>query len=99
MKKQNTGYQHSRGVIADNALAALVHDPLFRCRIETNKIKVRAVINVKRSITGATSPVLNGWQPSIEHWACAHPTINFCTSPHLDRKLVVIFYTRNHAGL
>ena len=37
MKKQNTGYQHSRGAIADDALAALMHDPLFRCRIETNK--------------------------------------------------------------
>ena len=37
IKKENTGYQHSRGTIADNALAALMHDPLFRCRVETNK--------------------------------------------------------------
>ena len=30
-------YQHQKGVIKDNALAALVHDPLFRHRVEKNK--------------------------------------------------------------
>ncbi|HEJ9400030.1 TPA: ribosome alternative rescue factor ArfA [Proteus mirabilis] len=30
-------YQHQKGVIKDNALAALVHDPLFRQRVEKNK--------------------------------------------------------------
>lgn len=30
-------YQHQKGVIKDNALAALVHDPLFKQRVEKNK--------------------------------------------------------------
>ncbi|MTD39373.1 ribosome alternative rescue factor ArfA [Erwinia sp. CPCC 100877] len=29
-------YQHKRGKIQDNALEALLHDPLFRQRIEKN---------------------------------------------------------------
>lgn len=37
MKKQKSSHQHSRGIIRDNALAALMCDPLFRCRIESNK--------------------------------------------------------------
>ena len=30
------GYQHKKGVIRDNAIEALLHDPLFKVRIETN---------------------------------------------------------------
>lgn len=30
-------YQHKRGEIKDNALEALLHDPLFRQRVEKNK--------------------------------------------------------------
>ncbi|OAT27430.1 alternative ribosome-rescue factor A [Proteus myxofaciens] len=30
-------YQHQKGVIKDNALAALVHDPIFKQRVEKNK--------------------------------------------------------------
>ena len=30
-------YQHQRGVIKDNAIQALLHDKLFRQRIERNK--------------------------------------------------------------
>jgi len=30
-------YQHTKGQIKDNALEALLHDPLFRQRIEKNK--------------------------------------------------------------
>jgi alternative ribosome-rescue factor len=37
MKRDKPHYQHQRGVITDNALAALIGDPLFRCRVETNK--------------------------------------------------------------
>ncbi|MBK5074397.1 ribosome alternative rescue factor ArfA [Budviciaceae bacterium CWB-B4] len=29
-------YQHQKGTIQDNALQALLHDPLFRQRIEKN---------------------------------------------------------------
>ncbi|GAA4492991.1 ribosome alternative rescue factor ArfA [Pseudaeromonas paramecii] len=37
MSKQPLPHQHQRGEIADNALAALVTDPLFRNRIEQNR--------------------------------------------------------------
>ncbi|WP_455426649.1 alternative ribosome-rescue factor A [Dryocola sp. LX212] len=30
-------YQHNKGVIKDNAIEALLHDPLFRQRVEQNK--------------------------------------------------------------
>ncbi|EMI5493017.1 alternative ribosome-rescue factor A [Providencia stuartii] len=30
-------YQHKRGKIKDNAIEALLHDPLFRQRVEKNK--------------------------------------------------------------
>lgn len=33
----NDNYRHTKGVIQDNALAALLHDPLFRQRREKNK--------------------------------------------------------------
>ncbi|MCC8367070.1 alternative ribosome-rescue factor A [Xenorhabdus sp. PB61.4] len=32
-----TTYRHKKGVIKDNAIEALLHDPLFRQRIEKNK--------------------------------------------------------------
>jgi alternative ribosome-rescue factor len=30
-------YQHKKGVIKDNAIEALLHDPLFRQRVEKSK--------------------------------------------------------------
>lgn len=30
-------YQHQKGIIKDNAIEALLHDPLFRQRVERNK--------------------------------------------------------------
>ncbi len=30
-------YQHKKGVIKDNAIEALLHDPLFRQRVERSK--------------------------------------------------------------
>ncbi len=52
-------YQHQRGVIKDNAIHALLHDKLFRQRVERNK-KGKAVINVKQniSVVGAKSPII-----------------------------------------
>ncbi len=29
-------YRHTKGIITDNALQALLHDPLFRQRVEKN---------------------------------------------------------------
>lgn len=39
-------YQHTKGQIKDNAIEALLHDPLFRQRVEKNK-KEKGVICVK----------------------------------------------------
>ena len=52
-------YQHQRGVIKDNAIHALLHDKLFRQRVERNK-KGKGVINVKQNISfvGAKSPII-----------------------------------------
>ena len=41
-------YQHTKGQIKDNAIEALLHDPLFRQRVEKNK-KGREVICVKQT--------------------------------------------------
>lgn len=30
-------YQHKKGTIRENALEALLHDPLFRARVEVNQ--------------------------------------------------------------
>lgn len=53
-------YQHTKGQIKDNAIEALLHDPLFRQRIEKNK-KGKEVICVKTSMqNGVTGrPVAN----------------------------------------
>ncbi|QUG74082.1 ribosome alternative rescue factor ArfA [Erwinia sp. E602] len=32
-----TRYQHKKGIIRDNALEALLHDPLFKIRVEENQ--------------------------------------------------------------
>lgn len=32
-----TTYQHKKGIIRDNAIEALLHDPLFKQRIEVNQ--------------------------------------------------------------
>lgn len=42
-------YQHTKGQIKDNAIEALLHDPLFRQRVEKNK-KGREVICVKTNM-------------------------------------------------
>lgn len=48
-------YQHTKGQIQDNAIEALLHDPLFRQRIEKNK-KEKGVIyekgNMQNGVTG-----------------------------------------------
>lgn len=53
-------YQHTKGQIKDNAIEALLHDPLFRQRVEKNK-KGKEVICVKASMqNGVTGrPVAN----------------------------------------
>ena len=52
-------YQHQRGVIKENAIQALLHDRLFRQRIERIR-KAKAAINVKRNtrIVITKSPII-----------------------------------------
>lgn len=42
-------YQHKRGQIKDNAIEALLHDPLFRQRVEKTR-KGKEVITVKQNM-------------------------------------------------
>ncbi len=42
-------YQHTKGQIKDNAIEALLHDPLFRQRVEKIK-KEKAVICEKENM-------------------------------------------------
>lgn len=47
-------YQHKKGQIKDNAIEALLHDPLFRQRVEKIR-KAKEVICVKvNTVTGGT---------------------------------------------
>ncbi len=45
-------YQHTKGQIKDNAIEALLHDPLFRQRVEKKIRKGKEAINVKTNMQG-----------------------------------------------
>ncbi|EEB47901.1 hypothetical protein PROVALCAL_00039 [Providencia alcalifaciens DSM 30120] len=54
-------YQHKRGEIKDNAIEALLHDPLFRQRVEKNKKGKEVMqgrVKIVRRVTGR--PVVIG---------------------------------------
>ena len=52
-------YQHTKGVVKDNAVMALLHDKLFRQRVE-KKRKGKAVTNAKQNMRaiGLKSPMI-----------------------------------------
>ena len=52
-------YQHTKGVVKDNAVMALLHDKLFRQRVE-KKRKGKAVTNAKQNMRaiGLKSPII-----------------------------------------
>ncbi len=52
-------YQHTKGQIKDNAIEALLHDPLFRQRVEKNKKGKGSYMRKKENmaIGGAGRPV------------------------------------------
>ncbi|EIQ53258.1 hypothetical protein SF123566_7231 [Shigella flexneri 1235-66] len=51
-------YQHTKGQIKDNAIEALLHDPLFRQRVEKNKKgKVVTCVKVNMAIGVTGRPV------------------------------------------
>ncbi len=48
-------YQHTKGQIKDNAIEALLHDPLFRQRVEKTRKGKEAInvkINMQEGLTG-----------------------------------------------
>lgn len=48
-------YQHTKGQIKDNAIEALLHDPLFRQRVEKTgrgKVATNVKINMWGGMTG-----------------------------------------------
>ena len=52
-------YQHTKGVVKDNAVMALLHDKLFRNALRKN-VKVKAVTNAKQNMRaiGLKSPMI-----------------------------------------
>ena len=58
--ENQTVYQHTRGIVKDNAIMALLHDKLFRQRIEKN-VKAKAVTNVKQNtqVKCSKNPMIN----------------------------------------
>ncbi len=54
-------YQHKKGQIKDNAIEALLHDPLFRQRVEKIR-KAKEVICVK--VNTVTGELGGQWQES-----------------------------------
>jgi Uncharacterized protein conserved in bacteria len=63
-----TKYRHTKGQIQDNAIEALLHDPLFRQRVEKNvkgKGSYRRKENTTKAVTGR--PVVN-YQTINYHW-------------------------------
>ncbi len=53
-------YQHKKGVIQDNAIQALLHDPLFRQRVEKNLKGKGSYSRKDKKGKGA------GWEGSIK---------------------------------
>lgn len=61
-------YQHTKGQIKDNAIEALLHDPLFRQRVEKNK-KGKGVIYVKVNMhNGVTGRPVASKLIAFYHW-------------------------------
>ncbi len=53
-------YQHTKGVVKDNAVMALLHDKLFRQRVEKKRKGKEAVTNAKQNMRaiGLKSPMI-----------------------------------------
>lgn len=47
-------YQHKKGQIKDNAIEALLHDPLFRQRVEKIRKAKEAICAKVNTVTGGT---------------------------------------------
>lgn len=71
-------YQHKRGQIKDNAIEALLHDPLFRQRVEKIRKEKEAILgkeNIKEMVTGR--PVVISYS-TYYHWLFSYYFL-FCS--------------------
>lgn len=70
-------YLHKKGVIQDNALQALLHDPLFRQRVEKNSKGKGSYRRKEKNMKGVN------WEGSVK---CLKQTFNtaflICTVCH-----------------
>ena len=76
-------YQHTKGQIKDNAIEALLHDPLFRQRVEKNKKGKGSYMKRK---TWQSGELGGQWQESkslFYHWPSAFR--------HLLRAVILLF--------
>ena len=66
-------YQHTKGQIKDNAIEALLHDPLFRQRVEKNKKRERQLHAKKENmaIGGTGRPDGKKVKLLLYHWPSA----------------------------
>lgn len=79
-------YQHTKGQIKDNAIEALLHDPLFRQREKTRKGKeaINVKINMQEGLIGR--PVASK-RIAFYHWPSASLLIkNGCFVLSADRE-------------
>lgn len=76
-------YQHTKGQIKDNAIEALLHDPLFRQRVEKNK---KGKGSYLRKGKHGNRKLGGQWQESealFYHWP-------FCFSERL--RAIILFF-------
>lgn len=68
-------YQHTKGQIKDNAIEALLHDPLFRQRVEKNK-------------KGKGSYMRKGKHGNRGNWEASGKKVNHFFTPSAFRRLL-----------
>lgn len=80
-------YQHTKGQIKDSAIEALLHDPLFRQRVEKNK-KGKGSYQRKDKHAGRIDREASGKQANrFYHWPSASLLIkNGCFVLSADRE-------------
>lgn len=61
-------YQHTKGQIKDNAIEALLHDPLFRQRVEKNKKGKGSFLRKEKHVKGGN------WEASGKQAECFFTT-------------------------
>lgn len=76
-------YQHKKGQIKDNAIEALLHDPLFRQRVEKNK-------------KGKGSYLRKGKHGNRGNWEASGKKVSdFFTTGLLLLRTVILFFSKS----